>query len=176
MKNIAQVHRNGATKPASTQTKTPRVEKASDPMPKLAICARFKRRGKFVHTILHSDIGISTEEWVSACRANRVLRDSAGKNFFAEAIREILYRKDSNIKNAAEEMNQAVVQSDVLLELIENHLDYREHRSGEDFSGERADRFNFGLALLAQSTRTRLAEAVEVVMANAYPKKTEAVA
>jgi hypothetical protein len=81
----------------------------------------------------------------------------------------------SDVRGAAEEVNQATVQSNVLLELIENHLDHREHRSGEDFTGERADQFNFGLSLLAQQTRERLKQAAASIMDAAYQKTAEVV-
>jgi DNA repair protein RadC len=78
-----------------------------------------------------------------------------------------------DVRDAAEEVNQATVQSNVLLELIENHLDHREHRSGADFTGARADEFNFGLSMLAQQTRERLKKAAADIMDAAFPKRAE---
>jgi|GEM_PF-6346690 hypothetical protein len=94
---------------------------------------------------------------------------SAGYFFkcaLVRALAELEGKRD--VRNLAENINTAVVQENVLLELIENHLDWREHRSGIDFTGEMADRFNFGLTLLIENTRSRLEKAAKEMMDAAY--------
>lgn len=76
-----------------------------------------------------------------------------------------------DVRDAAEEVNHATVQSNVLLELIEAHLDHRENRGGEDFTGERAEQFNFGLGLLANYARERLQKASDNLMDLAFPNR-----
>ena len=84
-------------------------------------------------------------------------------------------KNSRDVRDAAEEINLAATQSNVLLELIENHLDYREHRGGEDFTGERADSFNLGLVQLISHARDRLKKAAAGMMSAAYPQKPEVV-
>ncbi|MEI8288678.1 MAG: hypothetical protein WCH99_04350 [Verrucomicrobiota bacterium] len=182
---IAQVEREGFISLSGTRwtltapgiiraLKFPKVEiKPIEPMPTVALCSRIQRHGEMKHTCLIDDIGISAEELENVNLAQTQMRDRGEGNFIAEAIREKLSRNSSIIACAANELNEAVVQSNVLLELIENHLDYRANRGGEDFTGRRADTFNHGLALLAQNTRQRLAEASEAMTAAASPKKSE---
>jgi hypothetical protein len=86
----------------------------------------------------------------------------------ARALAELEGRHD--VRRKAEEMHQAVAQEQVLLELIENHLDWREHHRGIDFTGETADKFNFGLAMLIQNTRERLENADKEMQDAAYQK------
>lgn len=82
------------------------------------------------------------------------------------ALAELEGRHD--VRRKADEMHQAVAQEHVLLELITNHLHYREHRLGETFSGERASTFNWGLEMLIQNTRERLEKADKEMMKAAY--------
>jgi|ERR1039458_5067755 DNA repair protein RadC len=92
--------------------------------------------------------------------------------FYADDPAQTRTRKDSkDVRGAAEEINLAASQSNVLLELIENHLDYREHRGDEDFTGERADRFNLGLSFLVRHTSERLEKAAANIMSAASSKK-----
>jgi len=139
-------------------------------MPTLAICARFKRRGKFVHKRLLSDIGISNEEWERACRANLALRNSTGKNFFAEAIRKNLNApKDDGIT----ELEQATAQSNALTQLLADKFDHLANRSGTPFDGDSANALVFGIGELARITQQRLENSFKRVFQAQHPKSPE---
>ena len=58
-----------------------------------------------------------------------------------------------DIRCKAEGMHQAASESKVLLELLGNHLDWR---ARYDFSGKRAETFNFGLEMLILFFYSRL--------------------
>ena len=80
-----------------------------------------------------------------------------------------------DVRSKAEKMHAAVTQVNVLMELIANHLNHREHRSGENFSGERADTFNWGLEMLIKNTSGCL-EKADKEMTNAAFQKNEVAA
>jgi hypothetical protein len=103
---------------------------------------------------------------------NRIHRNGAAKPVKPQA--EKLNSVDIiRLRGVAEDMNQAAIKSDVLLQLINHHLDWREHRSGSFFEGAQADRFNWGLAMLIDEARCDLKECVSHVMSLAYNKTPE---
>jgi DNA repair protein RadC len=111
-----------------------------------------------------------------------IIGDARRKNGYA-SLKELGFFDAANlpskaimdVRGAAEEVNQATIQSNVLLKLLEDHLDHREHRGGVDFTGEMADEFNFGFALLAKHTRSRLKKAAAGIMDAAFPNSAEVV-
>ena len=131
-------------------------------MPTLAICARFKRRGEFVHKCLHSDIGISNEEWESACRASFALRDTTGKNFFGEAIREKLDRAAAPVDSC--ELENATAANNALIQLLWEHIEFaRLDSGGSNFTGGgESETLCFGILQLVNSCRERLKKVTEV--------------
>ena len=172
MKNTARVRKNAATKAASVQTKTTRTAQT------VRIILHDEEGETFAdfevskcfHAAMKCDAqakGISMTQWIKNATLAKVEKT---KNAGNGGIRHL---PSLEVKNAAEELNEAASQACVLLELIENHLDHREHRGGSAFVGERADQFNFGLSLLSIHTSERLKKAAADVMETAYGKKTE---
>jgi phosphotransferase system HPr-like phosphotransfer protein len=103
---------------------------------------------------------------------NRIHRNAVTKPANSQA--EITFRADArNLRDAAENLSDAVDQADTLLELLEAHLDWREHRLGSDFTGEIADKFNHRIFLLSHHARGNMKKATLQIMNLAFNKNTE---
>lgn len=174
MRNTIQVHRNGGTKPASVQTKTSRRQPArksslfdpSDPMPTLAICARFTRRGKVHNECLIPDIEISAEEWERACLKNLNMRERKAGSFFAHAIREGLAGPRGI--GTLDELHAAKRQALTLMQLMAESEAL--HLVEGDLNDRKRDSFNAGVRDLVYQSEVRLEAAFDATFAAIHGK------
>ena len=75
------------------------------------------------------------------------------------------------VRDCAESVNAAMVQSNVFSELLCGHLDYRENRSGIVLTHEQTQQFIYGVDLIGARLREELANASKAMMNAAYKTK-----
>jgi hypothetical protein len=198
MKNIIRASHNAGKKPQSSQAQTrsgkPARQPKHDHLAKAAIADRRKDFGKTFHLPKgaphhaclamfdreHQEpvtkIPLTEEEvynlWLLNIKSDARVCGLSLEEFIASAVREKLHSEGNRFEvcSQAERVHQAVTQAAVLLHLVEEHLDWRVHRCGSEFTNEQEDDFNFGLSLLADDTRSKLARASKGMMDVAYTK------